>query len=83
MPTKIAWLSFPARNHMLTLRRKLRKAAVMKKYLLFILGFLLFEIRNQILSRRFDLVNSAHEFSADVDPLEERQFIFHAGIWLI
>jgi len=34
MPTKIAWLSFPARNHRLTLRMKLANAAAMKKYLL-------------------------------------------------
>jgi len=35
MPTKMAWLSFPERNQIPTLRRKLRKAAAMKKYLLF------------------------------------------------
>ena len=35
MPTKIAWLSFPERNQIPTLSRKLRNAAEMKKYLLF------------------------------------------------
>ena len=35
IPTKMAWLSFPERNQMPTLRRKLRNAPVIKKYLLF------------------------------------------------
>jgi hypothetical protein len=36
MPTKIAWLSFPERNQIPTLRIKLRNAPAMKKYRLFI-----------------------------------------------
>jgi hypothetical protein len=39
MPTKMAWFSFPERNQIPTLRRKLRKAAAMKKYLLFMFSF--------------------------------------------
>ena len=40
MPTKIAWLSFLRRNQILTLRTKLRNAAMIKKYLL--LNFIFF-----------------------------------------
>jgi hypothetical protein len=41
MPTKMAWLSFLRRNQILTLRTKLRNAAVMKKYLLLTFIFFL------------------------------------------
>lgn len=42
MPTKMAWLSFLSKNQILTLRTKLRNAAVMKKYRLriIVLSFL-------------------------------------------
>ena len=40
MPTKMAWSSFSRRNQILTLRTKLRNAAMMKKYLL--LAFMFF-----------------------------------------
>lgn len=39
IPTKMAWLSFPEKNQIPTLRRKLKKAAAIKKYLLFIVYF--------------------------------------------
>jgi hypothetical protein len=41
MPTKMAWLSFLRRNQILTLRTKLRNAAVIKKYLLLTFIFFL------------------------------------------
>jgi hypothetical protein len=54
MPTKMAWFSFLRRNQILTLRTKLRKAAVIKKYLLltfiFFLGGVGFEFHERFVS---------------------------------
>ena len=41
MPTKMAWLSFLRTNQILTLRTKLRNAAIIKKYLLLTFIFFL------------------------------------------
>jgi hypothetical protein len=53
MPTKMAWLSFSRRNQILTLRTKLRNAAIIKKYLLlnfmFFLGGLGFKLHERFL----------------------------------
>ena len=53
MPTKMAWSSFSRRNQILTLRTKLRNAAIIKKYLLlnfmFFLGGLGFKLHERFL----------------------------------
>jgi hypothetical protein len=53
MPTKMAWLSFLRTNQILTLRMKLRNAAIIKKYLLlnfiFFLGGVGFQFHERVL----------------------------------